>query len=144
MRRAEDVGRLPDQAGRLEQKKLTWGFGDVRCTVNVQAKRQELLDALGKPQFELKLATHSIRCEVEREKEVMPITVALSPRFQFKDGKAVKAWLGLGEIDGAGGPEGGDLDGSQAGGHLRHRALRSAQGDQPLRARALPKRAAAN
>jgi hypothetical protein len=82
----------------VSEKKLTWGFGDVRCTVDVQAKRQELLDALGKPQFELKLATHSIRCEVEREKEVMPITVALSPRFQFKDGKAVKAWLGLGEI----------------------------------------------
>jgi hypothetical protein len=79
-------------------KKLTWGFGDVRCAVDLQANRQELVDALSKPQFELKLAKHAIRCEVEREKEVMPITVALSPRFQFKDGKAVKAWLGIGEI----------------------------------------------
>jgi hypothetical protein len=90
-------------AGRLikegvEQKKLTWGFGDVRCNVDLQAKRQELVDALTKPQFELKLSVHAIRCEVEREKEVMPISVAMSPRFQFKDGKAVKAWLGLGEI----------------------------------------------
>jgi hypothetical protein len=91
------AGRLIKQG--VEQKKLSWGFGDVRCTVNLEAKRRELVDALAKPQFELKLAKHSIRCEVEREKEVMPITVALSPRFQFKDGKAVKAWLGIGEIE---------------------------------------------
>jgi hypothetical protein len=83
----------------VEQKKLKWGFGDVRCTVTLQAKRQELIEALGKPQFELKLAKHAIRCEVEREKEVMPLNVALSPRFQFKDGKAVKAQLGIGEIE---------------------------------------------
>lgn len=82
----------------VEQKKLTWGFGDVRCNVGLQAKRQELVDALTKPQFELKLSLHAIRCEVERDKEVMPISVAMSPRFQFKDGKAVKAWLGLGEV----------------------------------------------
>ena len=91
------AGRLIKQG--VEQKKLTWGFGDVRCTVNLEAKRQELVDALAKPQFELKLSKHAIRCEVERDKEVMPITVALSPRFQFKDGKAVKAWLGIGEIE---------------------------------------------
>ena len=91
------AGRLIKQG--VEQKKLTWGFGDVRCTINLEARRQELVDALAKPQFELKLAKHAVRCEVERDKEVMPITVALSPRFQFKDGKAVKAWLGIGEIE---------------------------------------------
>ena len=83
----------------VAEKKLTWGFGDVRCAVDLQADRQALVDALSKPQFELKLAKHAIRCEVEREKDVMPVTVALSPRFQFKDGKAVKAWLGIGEIE---------------------------------------------
>jgi hypothetical protein len=84
----------------VEEKKLKWGFGDVRCSVDLQAKRQELVDALTKPQFELKLTTHAIKCEIERDKEVMPISVALAPRFQFKDGKAVKAWLGIGEIKG--------------------------------------------
>jgi hypothetical protein len=82
----------------VEQKKLTWGFGDVRCGVDLQAKRQELVDALTKPEFELKLSKHAIKCEIERDKEVMPISVALAPRFQFKGGKAVKAWLGIGEI----------------------------------------------
>jgi hypothetical protein len=83
----------------VESKKLTWKFGDVRCTVEVVAKRQDLLDALTKPQFELKLAKHAIRCDVEREKEVVPLTLSMAPKFQFKDGKAVKAWLGIGEIE---------------------------------------------
>jgi hypothetical protein len=83
----------------VEQKKLTWKFGDVRCTIELQAKRQELVDALAKPEFELKLAKHAIRCDVEREKEVVPISLSMAPRFQFKDGKAVKAWLGIGEIE---------------------------------------------
>ncbi|MBX9588700.1 MAG: hypothetical protein K2X43_05305 [Hyphomonadaceae bacterium] len=82
----------------VEEKKLTWSLGDVRCSIKLQVRRQDMLDALGKPQFELKLATHKVQCDVEREKEVVPISVALTPRVQFKDGKAAKVWLGIGEI----------------------------------------------
>jgi hypothetical protein len=83
----------------VEQKKLTWGFGDVRCAVDLVAKRQEMLDALTKPEYEYKLPIQTVRCDVEREKEVMKISVALSPKFLFKDGKATKAWLGIGTIE---------------------------------------------
>ena len=82
----------------VEEKKLIRTLGDLRCAVKLEAKQQELVDALTKPQFELKLATHTVRCEVEREKEVTQVSVALTPRFQFKDGKAAKVWLGLGEV----------------------------------------------
>ncbi len=83
----------------VEQKKLTWGFGDVRCAIDLTAKRQEMLDALTKPEYEFKLATHTVKCDVEREKEVMKVSVALSPKFRFKGGKATKAWLGIGTIE---------------------------------------------
>jgi hypothetical protein len=83
----------------VEQKKLTWGFGDVRCTMDLTIKRQEVIDALTKPEYEFKLGTQTVRCDVERDKDVMKISVAMSPRFQFKDGKASKAWLGIGTID---------------------------------------------
>jgi hypothetical protein len=83
----------------VEQKKLTWGFGDVRCSLDLTVKRQEMIDALTKPEYEFKLGTHTVRCDVEREKEVMKISVAMSPKFQFKDGKASKAWLGIGTIE---------------------------------------------
>jgi hypothetical protein len=83
----------------VEQKKLSWGFGDVRCAIDVVAKRQEMVDALTKPEYEFKLGTHTVRCDIEREQEVMKVTVALAPKFQFKAGKAVKAWLGIGTIE---------------------------------------------
>jgi hypothetical protein len=83
----------------VAQKKLSWGFGDVRCSLDLVAKRQEMIDALTKPEYEYKLGTNTVNCEVEREKEVMKISVSLAPKFQFKDGKAVKAWLGIGTIE---------------------------------------------
>jgi hypothetical protein len=83
----------------VEQKKLTWGFGDVRCAIDLTAKRQELVEALTKPEYEYKLGTHTVRCDIERDKEVMKVSVAVSPKFQFKDGKATKAWLGIGTIE---------------------------------------------
>jgi hypothetical protein len=83
----------------VEQKKLTWGFGDVRCSLDLVAKRQEMIDALTKPEYEYKFGTQTVRCDVEREKEVMKITVALAPKFQFRGGKATKAWLGIGTIE---------------------------------------------
>lgn len=83
----------------VEHKKLKWGFGDVRCSLDLTAKRQEMVDALTKSEYEFKLGSHTVRCDVEREKEVMKISVALAPKFQFKDGKATKAWLGIGTIE---------------------------------------------
>lgn len=47
----------------------------------------------------LKLDPHKVKCEVEREKEVTAINVSLAPKLQMKDGKAVKAWLGIGDIE---------------------------------------------
>jgi hypothetical protein len=83
----------------VEQKKLSWGFGDVRCSIDVVAKRQDMIDALTKKEYEYKFPAQSVRCDIEREKEVMKVTVALAPKFQFKDGKATKAWLGIGTIE---------------------------------------------
>jgi hypothetical protein len=83
----------------VEQKKLTWGFGDVRCAIDMVAKRQDMIDALTKPEYEYKLPIHTVRCDVEREKEVMKVSVSMAPKFQFKDGKATKAWLGIGTIE---------------------------------------------
>jgi hypothetical protein len=83
----------------VEQKKLKWGFGDVRCALDVTVKRQEMIDALTKPEYEFKFPPQTVRCDIEREKEVMNVSVALAPKFQFKGGKATKAWLGIGTIE---------------------------------------------
>jgi hypothetical protein len=82
----------------VEEKKLTWSLGDLRCGLKLDTSRQDMVDALTKPEYELKIPTHAVKCEVEREKEVLNISVNIAPRIQFKDGKAVKAWIGVGEI----------------------------------------------
>jgi hypothetical protein len=83
----------------VEGKKIGWSLGDARCGVNMAVKRQSIVDALTKPEYELKLDPHTVKCEVEREKEVTAINVSLAPRIQLKDGKAAKAWLGITNID---------------------------------------------
>lgn len=83
----------------VEKKKLSWGFGDARCVIEVSAKRQSVLDAVSKPEHSLEFNPHTIKCQIEREKEVTNINVTLAPKINFKDGKAQKAWIGLKEIE---------------------------------------------
>jgi hypothetical protein len=83
----------------VEGKKIGWSFGDARCGVNLAVKRQSIVEALTKPEYELKLDPHTIKCEVEREKELTTINISMAPKLQMKEGKVVKAWLGVGNIE---------------------------------------------
>ena len=83
----------------IEKKKLSWGFGDARCTIDVKVKRASVVDAVSKPDQSFEFEPHTIKCQIEREKEVTEVAVTLAPKISFKDGKAVKAWLGVKQID---------------------------------------------
>ena len=83
----------------VEKQKLSWGFGDARCAVDLEAKRDLILGAVAKPEHTLELAPHTVKCEIEREKEVTPVLVTLAPKIAFKNGKAEKAWLNVKSIE---------------------------------------------
>lgn len=83
----------------IEKKKISWGFGDARCAVEVKVPRANIHSALTKSEHSLELEAHTVKCQVEREAEVTPINVTLAPKVSFKDGKAVKAWIGVKDID---------------------------------------------
>jgi hypothetical protein len=83
----------------IEKKKVSWSLGDARCSVDLAVPRATILDAVSKPAHTLEFAKHTIKCEVEREKEITNVSVNLQPKIEFKDGKAVKAYLGLKEIE---------------------------------------------
>ncbi len=83
----------------IKKKKLTWGFGDARCTVDVNAKRASLVGAVINGEHTLQFDPHTIKCEVERENSVTAINVTLAPKISFKGGKAHKAWVGLKAIE---------------------------------------------
>jgi hypothetical protein len=84
----------------IEKRRLSWTFGDARCSVELSAKRDLVLGAVTKPEHALELPQHTVKCEVERDKEVTPINISLAPKITFKDGKAQKAWLNLKSIEG--------------------------------------------
>lgn len=83
----------------IEKKKLTWGFGDARCAIDVAVKRDDILAAVSKPEHALEFAPQTVKCQVEREKEVTEISVTLAPKISFKNGKADKAWINVKEIE---------------------------------------------
>lgn len=83
----------------IEKKKISWGFGDARCGIEVKVTRAAMLDVLTKPESTLQVDKHTVKCEVERESEVTPISISLAPKITFKDGKAQKAWLNISDIE---------------------------------------------
>lgn len=83
----------------IEKQKLSWSFGDARCTVAIGAKRADVVGAVSKPDHTLQFDPHTVKCEVEREKEITPINITLAPKLQFKGGKAEKAWLNVTTIE---------------------------------------------
>ncbi|MCL4768099.1 MAG: hypothetical protein KJZ80_17910 [Hyphomicrobiaceae bacterium] len=84
----------------IEKRRLSWAFGDARCSVDLSAKRDLILGAVTKPEHALELPPHQVKCEIERDKEITPINITLAPRIAFKNGKAEKAWLNLKSIEG--------------------------------------------
>lgn len=86
----------------VEKKHLSWAFADARCTVPLIIPGPSLADALTKPAHTLELPVHTAHCEVDSAKEgetAASVNVDLAPKFEFKDGKAVKVKLNIGKIE---------------------------------------------
>ena len=80
--------------------KVSWGFGDARCSVDLKLPRTAAIGSLKAGDATLQFPEHVVTCEIEREKEVTLIKLKLAPKVVFKDGKAVTAWVNLKEVDG--------------------------------------------
>lgn len=83
-----------------ENAKLTWGYGDARCTVDINLKRALILDALSGEKSSLRIPAHTANCIVEQDGKVEKVTATLEPKITFKDGKADKVWINLKSVDG--------------------------------------------
>jgi len=84
----------------VEKRRLTWTFGDARCSVDLNAKRDLILGAVTKPEHALEFSPHEVKCEIENGTEITPIQVTLAPKITFKNGKAEKAWINVKSIEG--------------------------------------------
>jgi hypothetical protein len=85
----------------LAKAKVTWPWGRVRCSADVKLKRDALIRAMTNEKFETQLDRHHVGCTVDRGKEApAQVTFDFSPKVTFEKGKAVKASLNWGKIEG--------------------------------------------
>ncbi|HEU0058713.1 MAG TPA: hypothetical protein VFR19_02460 [Hyphomicrobiaceae bacterium] len=82
----------------LSQAKLRWPWGYARCSTDLQLDRSMLVKAMLDAEVEVRLDSHDIKCELEGETEKYGVTLQISPKVTFKQGKAIKASLNWGKI----------------------------------------------
>lgn len=86
-----------------ESGKLSWGFGDARCSVKIDIAREPLLAALKEPKYTLEVPAQTVECEIEgSDGKATRLSASATPKIEFEGGKASKLWLNLGKVDGDG------------------------------------------
>jgi hypothetical protein len=93
--RKEQLGKM------IEKAKVSWPWGKVRCVADIKLQREALLKAMTEEKYEAALERQQVTCEVEREKDGnAEIKFEFTPKVTFVKGKATKAALHWGKIDG--------------------------------------------
>ena len=84
-----------------DSKKLSWGLGSAKCSVKVNVKRADIVNALTKPEATLKIEKQPIACEVDRSGDIYPVSVTMAPQLKFKNGSSSGVALHMDDIKGA-------------------------------------------
>ena len=83
-----------------ESTAVKWGYGDARCSVDLNITRAAIVSAMTAEKFTYEVPAHTANCLVENEGEASKVTVRLAPKIVFKNGKAEKVWINLKNVDG--------------------------------------------
>lgn len=83
-----------------ESPKLSWGFGDARCTVDINLSRATLVAVMTGERPTFRVPTHTANCVVEQGGKLEKVTAVLAPKIVFKDGRADKVWVNLKSVEG--------------------------------------------
>lgn len=83
-----------------ESSKLTWGYGDARCSVDIDIRRAAILAAMTADSAKFRVPPHTANCIVESDGKLEKVTATLAPKITFKDGKADKIWINLKSVEG--------------------------------------------
>jgi hypothetical protein len=82
-----------------ESKVVKWGFGDARCSVDLNLTRAAIVSAMTTEKFTYEVPTHTANCVVEQDGKVDTVTATLSPKIVFANGKAEKIWINLKNVE---------------------------------------------
>ncbi len=79
---------------------MKWGFGDARCTVQIDISRARIVAAVTARRPNSAVPAHTANCIVEQDGQLKTVTATLAPKIVFKDGKAEKIWINLLNVEG--------------------------------------------
>lgn len=104
----ENVGCSIRKSFRKEQlqkivskAKVSWPWGRVVCSAGLKADRSVLAKALTSEKLEVKFDQHKVSCEIEHDGAApSSITAEMTPSVTFENGKAVKAVINWGKVEG--------------------------------------------
>ena len=85
----------------LTRAKIPWPWGYARCAGDLKLDRGMLIKAMSETEYEAQFEKHDLRCELEGETEKFEVKLQIQPKVTFKQGKAVKASLNWGKIEGS-------------------------------------------
>jgi hypothetical protein len=85
----------------VSKAKASWPWGRVVCNADLKADRAVLSKALTSDKEVVKFAPHKVACSIEHEgAEPSNITAEMTPEITFEKGKATKAVMNWGKVDG--------------------------------------------
>jgi hypothetical protein len=87
-------------AEAVKKGRLSWPFGDARCSVQLDVGRALLVPALTEPSYTLKVPPQPVMCRVGKEGDEEEIKANMAPEVRFKNGKATSVSLGVQDIEG--------------------------------------------
>ena len=83
----------------LAKGKLSWPWGDARCSTELKFDRATLVKAMSEKNYDAQFPEHQVSCELDREAEKYQVKLNIQPKVTFADGKAVKAVMNWGKIE---------------------------------------------
>ena len=83
-----------------DRSELSWGFGDARCSMELNVSRASIVAAVTDGKFKLWVPPHTADCIIEQDGQLKTIKATVAPKIVFKNGRAEKIWINLMHIDG--------------------------------------------
>jgi hypothetical protein len=84
---------------QADSPQLSWGFGDARCSVDINLSREVLIAAMTAERMTFR-TRHTANCVVEQDGRLEKVTAVLAPKIEFRNGRAEKVWVRLKSVDG--------------------------------------------
>src|SRR5262245_43322107 len=85
---------------KADSQQVSWGFGDARCSVELDLSRAALVAAMTADRVTVRVPHHTANCVVEQDGKLEKVTAVLAPKIEFRNGKAEKIWVRLKSVDG--------------------------------------------